>query len=66
MIQGFISRMTLDAVKAVAAYTRDSDILPHILITPAFSAGETRVWNMTIPQINGVKVRGGLCWDDYE
>ena len=66
LIQGFISRMTLDAVTAVAAYTRDSDILPHILITPAFSAGETRVWNMTIPQINGVKVRGGLCWDDYE
>ena len=66
LIQGFISRMTLDAVTTVAAYTRDSDILPHILITPAFSAGETRVWNMTIPQINGVKVRGGLCWDDYE
>ena len=65
-IQGGISSLTLDAVTTVAAYTRDSDILPHILITPAFSAGETRVWNMTIPQINGVKVRGGLCWDDYE
>ena len=66
LIQGFIARMALDAVTTVAAYTREFDILPHILITPAFAAGETRVWNMTIPQINGVKVRGGLCWDDYE
>ena len=65
LIQGGISSLTLDAVTAFGAYTRAHDILPRILITE-FPAGEIRVWNMTIPQINGVKVRGGLCWDDYE
>ena len=64
LIQGFISSLTLDAVTAFAASTREHDILPRILIS--IPGGETTVWNMTIPQTNSVKVRGGLCWDDYE
>ena len=64
LIQGFISSLTLDAVTAFAAYTREHDILPRIAIS--VPGGETTVWNMTIPSINSVKVRGGLCWDDYE
>ena len=64
LVQGGISSLTLDAVTAFAAYTREHDILPRIAVS--VPGGETRVWNMTIPSISSVKVRGGLCWDDYE